>query len=178
MKSGYPPLFYFIAEAFRGGHVSEPLERIRQLASEIADDLGVELVRVTFSGRGKKGLLRVFIDKRGGVTIGDCETFSRRFEALLDVEDMIKSSYVLEVSSPGLDRPIQAKEDFERYTGRLIRIVTKERIENQTFFVGRLIETGEGWIRVLLEDRKAPKHIYIPFEAISRAHLEVEMRQE
>ncbi len=158
--------------------MSEPLERIRQLASEVATDLGVELVRTTLSGRGKKSLLRVFIDKIGGVTIGDCETFSRRLEALLDVEDIIKSSYVLEVSSPGLNRALQGKEDFERYTGRLLRIITKERFENQTFFIGRLIETGEGWIRVLLEDRKTPKHIYIPLEAISKAYLEVEMRQE
>lgn len=155
-------------------------QEIHKIVKEIADDLGFEVVDISFvgKGRGRRGLLRVFIDKEGGITIGDCETFSRRLEAMLDVEDLIKSSYVLEVSSPGLDRPIKNFNDFYRYIGKLVRIVTKDKIDNQTFFIGRVVDVSEEWVRILLEDRKPPKHLYIPLETISKANLEIDMKKE
>ncbi len=163
---------------FYGGQVSPLLVRINQIAAEVAADLGFDIIKTSLSGTGRKSLLRIYIDKEGGVTIGDCESFSRRLETLLDVEDIIQNSYVLEVSSPGMDRPIRDMKDFEGCIGKLVRIITKEKIENQTFFIGRLTETGTDWIRLLLEDRKIPKHLFIPFEVISKARLEIEIKQE
>lgn len=155
-------------------------QEIHKIVQEVADELGFEVVDISFVGKGRtrRGLLRVFIDKQGGVTIGDCEVFSRRLEALIDVEDMIKSSYVLEVSSPGLNRPIKNMKDFSRYIGNLARIITKDKIDNQTFFIGRIVDVSDEWVRILLEDRKPPKHLYIPFEIISKAQLEIDMKKE
>ncbi|HIJ60260.1 MAG TPA: ribosome maturation factor RimP, partial [Nitrospirae bacterium] len=149
-----------------------------KIASTIADENGFEVVKVELLGKGKRTILRVFIDRVGGVTIGDCEFFSRRLESLLDVEDFIQSSYLLEVSSPGMNRPLKEMNDFNKQIGKLIRVITKEKIDNQTFFVGRLVETGDDWIRILLEDKKVPKYIFIPFELISKSQLEIEIKQE
>ncbi|MCX8069499.1 MAG: ribosome maturation factor RimP [Thermodesulfovibrionales bacterium] len=156
--------------------MSTTIEKIQQLAHSIAEEVGFEVVKIELLGKGKKTLLRVFIDKTGGVTIGDCEYFSRRLESLLDVEDLIQSSYLLEVSSPGMNRALKDLRDFQKQIGKLIRITTKDKIDNQTFFVGRLVEVGDDWIRILLEDRKVPKFIFIPFNLISKSQLEIEIK--
>jgi len=148
-------------------------QKVYNIAFQTAEDLGLELVSVDLLAKGKRFLLRVFVDKEGGVTIMDCERMSRSLEALLDVEDPIKGPYVLEVSSPGLDRPLVKQRDFDRSVGKLVRIVSSEKIDNQTFFVGRIIDVGEGWIRLKIE-KKNGKDIYIPLDKISRANLEVE----
>ena len=145
--------------------------RILKLATQVADGQGVSVVDVEMTGSARKPMVRVFIDNEGGVTLDDCERVSRGLSALLDVEDMMRSSYVLEVSSPGLDRPLRDLRDFERSVGKLARVVTKEGIDNRTFFIGRiqgvkadsvLLAVGEGEIYEL------------PFDRISRARLEIE----
>ena len=88
--------------------------KIYELANQIAEDGALELVNVDMLAMGKKTLLRVVVDKERGVTIGDCERTSRGLEALLDAEDLIKGTYLLEVSSPGLDRPLIKQKDFEK----------------------------------------------------------------
>ncbi|MFQ3574342.1 MAG: hypothetical protein SNJ53_06890, partial [Thermodesulfovibrionales bacterium] len=75
-------------------------------------------------------------------------------------------------------RSIKNTKDFRRFIGNLVRIVTKEKIDNQTFFIGRVVDVSDEWVRISLEDRKPPKHIYIPFEMISKANLEIEMKKE
>lgn len=145
-------------------------QKIYELASQVAEDEGLELVSTDIRGSGKRTMLRVIVDKESGVTIGDCERMSRSLEALLDVEDPIKGSYVLEVSSPGLDRPLVRQADFEKNMERLARVVTTEKIDNQTFFIGRIIDVGEGWIRLKLDK----KDIFIPTEKIAKARLEIE----
>lgn len=149
-------------------------QKIYELASQVAEDEGLELVSADMFGSGKKILLRIMVDKEGGVTINDCERMSRSLEALLDVEDPIKGPYILEVSSPGIDRPLIKQADFEKNIEKLIRIVTKEKIDNQTFFIGRIIDVGEGWIRIRLEKKKESKDIFIPMDKISKAKLEIE----
>lgn len=153
-------------------NISMIKQKIYDIAKDIAEDEGFELVNVDLVG-GKKLLLRITIDKEGGITINDCERMSRSIESILDVEDLIKIPYTLEVSSPGIDRPLIKRSDFERNINRLIRIVTKEKINNQTFFIGRLIDVGEGWIRIKLE-KKDGKDIFIPMDKISSAKLEIE----
>ncbi len=162
-------------------------QEIYNLASRIAENESLELVSIDLLGRGKRTQLKIVIDREGGVTIGDCERMSRNLEAMLDVEDTIKGSYMLEVSSPGLDRPLIKQEDFEKSVGKLIRIVTTEVVERQTFFIGRIIDVGDGWIRLKLEMKEKnsksksiakpefEKDIFIPFDKISKARLEVEL---
>lgn len=166
--------------------------KIYELASRTAEDEGLELVGIDL-GRAKKMMLRVVIDKEGGVTVGDCEKMSRGLEALLDVEDLIKGPYMLEVSSPGIDRPLKTQRDFEKSLGKLARVVTVDKIDDSTFFVGRIIDTGEGWIRLKLEEtgaggafpkkkgagrgKQEGKDIFIPLEKISKARLEIEMKR-
>lgn len=100
--------------------------------------LGYELVDVEAHLGGPNGVLRVFIDKTGGVNVGDCERVSRQIGSLLDVEDPVPGSYALEVSSPGLDRRLTRPEDFERFAGRLVRVRSRSAVGGQRRFKGRL----------------------------------------
>jgi len=151
--------------------MEEIKKRVLRLAKEVAHEQGVELFDVELLGRGKL-LLRVVIDREGGVTLDDCERFSRGLEALLDVEDLIPVSYTLEVSSPGLDRPLKGLEDFEKHKGRLARIVTAEKMEGRNLFIGRLSGVSSDFIKLLVNGRE----IDIPLDKIREARLEVELR--
>jgi len=152
-------------------------DKIHLLAHQAAEDEGLELISTDLLGSGRRLLLRVVVDKTGGVTVGDCERMSRGLEALLDVEDPIRGSYVLEVSSPGLDRPLETQRDFEKNIGKLARITTAEKIDGQTFFIGRLVDVGEGWVRIKLDAKSGEKDIFIPSDKISKARLEIEIRK-
>ena len=145
---------------------------IRTIIEPVINALGIELDHIELNRMGRKALLRVFIEKENGVSIDDCALVSREIEAVLDVEDPIPYSYVLEVSSPGLDRPLKNVEDFKKYSGRTIRVVTHGPIEKQTFFLGKLIEAGDAEIEVLLPNSRK---VSIAYENISRARLEVEI---
>jgi ribosome maturation factor RimP len=149
-------------------------EKIRALAAQVAGECGYELAEVSLLGRGKRALLRVFIDKDGGITLNDCEVYSRRLAALLDVEDPVAGPYTLEVSSPGLDRPLKNPSDFRKSIGKLVRIVTKESIDNRSFFVGRLRGVNGDALRLSVSD--SGEEIIIPFDVISRARLEIELK--
>lgn len=148
-------------------------QKIFDLASDIAAYEGFELYDVQIHS-GRRSLLKVIIDKDSGVTIDDCERMSKSLGALLDVEDLIKTPYTLEVSSPGIDRPLVKPRDFQKNIGRLIRVVTKDKIENQTFFIGRLSDVGENWIRLTFDKKGKSKDLFIPVDKILRAKLEIE----
>lgn len=166
------PLFCFCELSFEKGVLSmDDLEiRVKRLIEPIIKDMGIELEDIELTRMAGKALLRIFIDKKGGVTIDDCEKVSREIEAQLDVEDPMPSSYILEVSSPGLDRLLKRPEDFKRFCGKAVRVITSAPIENQTFFVGEMIEAGDAEILLLLpKDKK----VTIPYKNISRARLEV-----
>lgn len=164
------------------------IEKIRRLAAEAAENEGLELVDVALSGSGRRALLRVTVDKEDGVTIADCERTSRGLEALLDVEDPIRSAYVLEVSSPGMDRPLVKQADFAKSVGKQARIVTSENIAGVTFFIGRITDVGDGWIRLKIEKKEKTKKgvperlseesedLFIPLDKISKARLEIEIK--
>ena len=149
-------------------------EKIHALATRVAEECNFEVVDMQLWAKGKRTLLRVFIDKEGGITLDNCETFSRRLEALLDVEDPITSPYTLEVSSPGLDRPLKNFKDFKKNLGKLVRIVTKEKVNNQSFFVGRLEGANDQSLRLSLTDGKG--EVDIPVTIISRANLELDLK--
>jgi len=147
-------------------------KKITELADSVAGQNAVDIVDVELAGSSRKPLIRIFIDRENGVTLEDCERFSRGLSALLDVEDPIPSAYVLEVSSPGLDRPLKKLRDFERSTGKLVRIITREMIEKQNIFRGRITKVEGDAITLLFDD----KEIAIPFGQISKARLEIELK--
>ncbi len=150
--------------------MDELKHKLYKLAEKIAEREDVELFDIDIV-RGRKLILRVIIDKESGVSIEDCERMSRALEAILDVEDPIKEPYVLEVSSPGIDRPLRGRQDFIKYMGRKARIITKEKVENQNFFVGKIEGAMEDGIILRLKN----KSIFIKYSNISRANLEVEV---
>lgn len=147
-------------------------EKISDLIVPVISSLDVELDNLEINKMGRKMLMRVFIEKKGGVTIDDCERVSREIEAVLDVEDPIPGPYVLEVSSPGLDRPLKNPGDFMRYSGRKVRVVTREPVGNQTFFIGSIDAATDDDVILLLQEEKK---ITIPYANISKARLEVEV---
>src|SRR5213083_3107654 len=114
-------------------------ERVREIAERVAASSGLEVVEIELRGGGKARMLRIFIDKPSGVTHEDCANLSREVSTILDVEDAVPGgSYVLEVSSPGLDRKLVKPGDFERFQGSRIKVTTKEPVNGNRYFEGRL----------------------------------------
>lgn len=145
-------------------------EKIEKIVNPVINSMGVWLEEIELKKQGRRFLLRIFVDKEGGVSLDDCERVSREIEAQLDVEDTIPGSYILEVSSPGLDRPLRRPEDFRRFKGNLARIVTSRSIDNQTFFIGEIVDAGDEGIVLLLPGEK---RVNIEYKDISKARLEV-----
>ena len=147
------------------------LPKLRELAQRAAEPLGVEVAWVEFKQTGGSGLFRVFIDREEGVGLEECERVNERLSVLLDVEDPIESSYTLEISTPGLDRQLWTMRDYERFTGRVAKIKTREQLDGKNRFRGRL--AGVEGESVLLEQSGERKSI--PFQIIESARLEVEL---
>jgi ribosome maturation factor RimP len=115
------------------------IDRVREIADRVAASSGLEVVELEMRGGGKARMLRIFIDKPGGVTHEDCANLSREVGTILDVEDVVPGgSYTLEVSSPGLDRKLSRPGDFERFIGSLVKVTTREPVRNNRHFEGRL----------------------------------------
>jgi len=146
------------------------LEPIREAAERVARSLGLEVVDVEWKV-GKDRFLRVYIDKPEGVSHNDCEALSNQFSVILDVEDLVPGPhYILEVSSPGLDRKLTKPAEFERFRGRLARISTLEPVENQKFFEGRLAGVADGKVQIEVRGRV----FALPMDGIRKANLVVE----
>ena len=145
--------------------------KVKEIIEPVIKGLGAALEDIELRKMGRRVFLRVIIDKEGGVTIDNCEQVSREIEAQLDVEDPIPYPYTLEVSSPGLDRPLKTPGDFKRFCGKTARIVTSAPVENQTFFIGEIIEAGDTDVTLLLSK---DKKINIQYKDMVRARLEVE----
>ncbi len=115
------------------------IDRVRQIADRVAESSGLEVVELELRGGGKARMLRIYIDKPSGVTHEDCANFSREVGTILDVEDVVPGgSYTLEVSSPGLDRKLTRPADYERFVGSLVKLTTREPVNNNRHFEGRL----------------------------------------
>jgi ribosome maturation factor RimP len=161
----------------------EPLAQIRAIADRVARSRGLEVWDIASRREPGGQVIRVFIDRPGpagtpeeSVSVEDCVEVSREMGIILDVEDPLPFTYTLEVSSPGLDRPLRSVEDYRRFAGRLAKIVVSEAVDNQKSFEGRLrgVETDAGAETVvLLEGPKARMH-RLPMRLIARGRLEVE----
>ncbi len=147
-------------------------EKIRQIAERVASSEGLEIVEVTLRGGGRQRLLRVFIDKPGGVSHADCELISRQVGTILDVEDIMSSSYRLEVSSPGLDRKLLKAADYERFAGKKARVKLRQPVDGQQQFTGRLLASEAGAIGVAVESGPV---VRFRFEDVEQARLVVEL---
>jgi len=148
-------------------------DHVRGIIERVTSSQGLELWDVEFRGGGKARMLRIFIDKPEGVTHEDCANVSREVGTILDVEDAVPGSYTLEVSSPGLDRRLRNTSDYERFTGSLVKLQTREAVENQKHFEGRLTNLQDG--RITLEigggKKHAPRTVEIPLEQVEKANL-------
>lgn len=149
------------------------LNTIRDIAGRVATAHGIEVVDVELRGGGKARTLRITIDKPEGVTHDDCALVSRDVSTILDVEDAVSgASYTLEVSSPGLDRKLSRPEDFERFTGSLVKLMTRNPVNGSRHFEGRLQSFAGG--KLMLETiagKKKPK----PGHAVPGAKIEIEL---
>lgn len=149
--------------------------RVRGIAGRAATERGLELVHVEFAGGARAPIVRVFIDKPGGVTHEDCSEVSRHIGTVLDVEDFIPDNYTLEVSSPGLERGLYRLADFERFAGKLARAKTRGAIAGQRNFRGRI--AGVEGEEILFDDRTSGS-VRIPFAEIAKANLEIDVEEE
>ncbi len=153
------------------GRKEEILEKVRQLAAPLAAQEGMELVDVEFGGGGGRQILRIYIDRQGGVSLEDCTSVSRALSAALDVEDPLQGSYDLEVSSPGLDRPLRTPEHFQKYAGEKVRVKTfgpLPECENRKTFVGILKGYENGKVVVDVDG----KVFNVPHGQVSKANVE------
>jgi ribosome maturation factor RimP len=150
-------------------------KRIDKIAADAAKENGVEFVHSEIVGSRRNAVVRIYIDKPEGVTIEDCSTVSRAVEAVMDVEDFMPSAYVLEISSPGLERPLFTIRDFERFVGKKAKVKTVEPINGQANFSGRIAEVEAS--QIVLED-KTNGIVRIPFDSVEKANLKVDLSEE
>ena len=135
------------------------VDRVREIAERVGASTGLEIVEVELRGGGKARMLRIFIDKSGGVTHEDCANLSREVGTILDVEDVIPGgSYLLEVSSPGLDRKLSRPADYERFTGSRVKVMTRQPVNGSRHFEGRLESFQQGRLTIEMNAaRKKPR---------------------
>ena len=158
--------------------MSQPLEAIRTIAARVAQARGLEVWDIQSRREATGHVVRVFIDRPGpaatpdeSVSVEDCAEINRELSTILDVEDPLPFAYTLEVSSPGLDRPLRSDGDYMRFAGRLAKIVVSEAVNNQKAFEGRLRGVEDD--AVLLEAPNGRMH-RLPLKLITRGRLEVE----
>jgi ribosome maturation factor RimP len=148
------------------------IDRVREIAERVAASSGLEVVEVELRGGSKSRMLRIFIDKPGGVTHEDCASLSREVSTILDVDDVVPGdSYLLEVSSPGLDRKLSRAADFQRFTGSRVKLTTRQPVNGNRHFEGRLENFQEG--RLVLDLSTAGKKLR-PADGASQK-LEIEL---
>ena len=141
--------------------------------------MSMELVDLEYKHEGRDWFLRIFIDKEGGVTLDDCADVSREVGAVLEVEELIRTAYRLEVSSPGIDRPLKKVKDFERFSGSLVKVKTYESLDPdqrghaRKTFVGTLLGIENGMVRIEQTDKKGGV-VEFPLEGIAKANIEYE----
>ena len=158
--------------------MAQLINQIEKLIQPILEDLNCELVDLEYQQEQRGWILRVFLDKAGGINLDDCAAASREISSLLDVENIMTTAYNLEVSSPGIERPLKKIGDFERFVGQLVKIKTLDAIDpdgsgkNKKTFVGTLsaVEGDD----VLVKLKKDANPICIAFDQIDKANLKFE----
>ena len=147
-------------------------EKIKTIAGPVVEGFGLDLVDLRLAAGHGRWILRVFIDRPGGVTIDDCSDVSRELSTALDIEDPIPRGYTLEVSSPGLDRPLVKDKDFIRFSGKKANIRTKADIEGRRNFKATIDGVEAGILKITDADGRRYE---IPLSNIEKANLEIEI---
>ena len=150
-------------------------ERVEQIAASVTERSGIEFVHCEIAGSKRNPTVRLIIDKPGGVTLEDCAQVSRDVEAVLDKDDFIPTAYVLEVSSPGIERELYRFADFEKFTGQNARIKTAQPIGGQRNFAGKIAAVANGEIE--FQDRTSGV-VKIPFDLVAKANLMVDLTDD
>lgn len=148
----------------------EIVDRVRVIVDSVLLDDRMELVDMEYRRESRGWVLRIYLDKEGGVTLDDCTRVSQEVGRILDVEDFIETPYTLEVSSPGLSRRLRTENDFMKYRGHLIKVKTLDSIENRRQFKGRLLGISEN----KLEIESDGGIFLIPLSNVARATLEID----
>ena len=148
----------------------EIVERVRPIADRILMNEGMELVELEYRREARGWVLRLTIDKEGGITLDDCSRVSQEVGRELDVEDFISAPYTLEVSSPGLTRPLRSEKDFIKHRNRLIKLRTVDPINSRQQFKGKLLGVSNNQIELEMEGGI----VQIPLAKIAKANLEIE----
>ena len=151
--------------------------QVTGLAEPLVASLGMELVDVEYRREGRAMVLRLSVDRESGVNLDDCAQVSRELSEILDVEDFIEGYYTLEVSSPGLNRPLKKTADYERYRGRLVRVKTFELLPDDAgnprkTFLGELLGFDGVNVRIKLKEGQTA---VIPLDKVAKANLEFEI---
>ncbi len=153
--------------------MSKAVDTVETLVKPIADELGLELVDIEYVKEGRNWFLRVFLDKENGIDIDECAHVSEQLSKLLDEKDPIPEQYFLEVSSPGAERPLKKKQDFENAIGRNIHVKTYEPINGEKEFEGTLLLFADDLITLQIKIKTAKKELQIPLDKIAKARLAV-----
>jgi ribosome maturation factor RimP len=151
------------------------IEVVRAAAERVSAGRGCELVDVEIKRQRGGHLVRLFVDKPGGIGLAELQAVSEEVSAILDVEDPIESAYTLEVSSPGLDRPLKSEADYRRYVGRLAKLSSYELVEGRRHWTGRIEAVDAGVVSLRLE-QEGGAVARVPFEKIAHGRLEVEFK--
>ena len=138
-----------------------------ELFEPVVKGMGFDLIEIEHFPNPKHGVLRLYIDKEGGVNVDDCSTVSRQISALIYVEDPVSGQFNLEISSPGVDRPLRRLVDFQRFAGSLVKLKTVMPLEGQRNFKGRLLEASEETVVIETDDEE----ISLPMTAIDKARI-------
>ena len=155
---------------------TDVVQNIEQLVEPLLSAFGVELVDIEYKKEGRQMVLRLYLDKPGGITLDDCAEVSRELSTILDVEDCIPGEYTLEVSSPGLNRPLKKRTDYERAIGRLVKVKTFAQLPDdkgnlRKTFLGTLQGVDDDAVVVMLTEGQ---RAVIPFGQVAKANLEFE----
>lgn len=148
------------------------VERLRPIIHDKIAARGLELYDLKVVRAGAHSAVRVYVDKDGGVTIDDCEKLSHELSILLDVEDVFKHPYTLEVSSPGLDRRLDTEKDFNRTVGRNVKFFLHEPVEGKKEILGKVLGAGDGSVRVDIDGRE----VAVAMSIIQKARIEVSFK--
>jgi ribosome maturation factor RimP len=163
---GALPIFY-LHSMHEGVQVSSKLEQLQALLAPVVEGLGYQCWGIEFISQGKHSVLRIYIDKEGGILVDDCEAVSRQASAILDVEDPITSEYTLEVSSPGMDRPLFTLEQFASHAGEQVKIKLRSPFEGRRNFQGLLRGVEEQDVVVQVDDQE----FLLPIDSIDKANI-------
>ena len=158
-------LFFFVVSVAQ--KMRSAPDRINQLVARVVEPMGYELFGVEYLSGKDSGLLRVYIDKDSGIMLDDCVAVSRQLSAMLDVEDPLQEAYQLEVSSPGMDRPLLVKEHFERFAGNKVRIRLRTKLHGQRNFEGILQGIQDAGVMLEIDGEME----CLPLDQIDKARL-------